>query len=322
MRDDALMATRGDQRSAGENMQQQAGGTEGQIRSASERDWTPLSDADLRAYQTDGYLHLRGLFDPAEVARGQQLVKDARESGTPTIAEHESFTDRRHTVRVRDAIAHHPGLAEFLDHPGLIGPLASVLGPSVQVLGTEIFIRGLHDSPLESWHTDGGEYLQRIRLEEASVSLQVKAQVFLSDTSEDDCGNFLLIPGSHRRIPRKTVPNCYIEELNDPFERGEMPSDAVTVHAAPGDVLLFPYSLWHAVAKNTRRPRETFIFRFGHLWHRPHDYLQQPPEVLDTMSARLRRMFGDFGDDPHPTDFYKPPQQRQAMTLGAAAGSR
>ncbi|MGW6741568.1 phytanoyl-CoA dioxygenase family protein [Streptomyces sp. NPDC055025] len=303
-------------------MQQQNIQVEDHAGNVSEGDVTPLSDADLRTYRRDGYLHLRGLFDPEEVARGRQLVKDAREGNTPTITAHESFTDRSHTVRVRDAIAHHPGLGEFLDHPGLIGPLTSVLGPSVQVLGTEIFIRGMHDTPLESWHTDGGEYLQRIRLDEGSISLQVKAQVFLSDTSESESGNFLLIPGSHRLMPRKTVPNCYIEELNEPFERGELPSDAVTVHAAPGDVLLFPYSLWHAVAKNTRRPRETFIFRFGHLWHRPHDYLQQPSEVLATMSPRLRRMFGDFGDDPHPTDFYKPPRQRQVMTLGTAEDRR
>ncbi|MET7685086.1 phytanoyl-CoA dioxygenase family protein [Streptomyces sp. NPDC005423] len=285
-------------------------------------DWKPLSDDELRSYRANGYLHLRGLFDAGAVERGREILRTAQERATPTIEHHESFTDRAHTLRVRDAIAHHPELAEFLDHPGLIGPLASVLGMSVQVLGTEIFIRGLHEEPLESWHTDGGEYLQRVRLSGASSDLQVKAQVFLSDTSEDDSGNFLMIPGSHHRMPRKTVPNCYIEELNGPFERGELPSDAVTVRAAPGDVLLFPYSLWHAVARNTRQPRQTFIFRYGQLWHRPHDYLQQPPEVLARMSPRLRRMFGDFGDDPHPTDFYKPPAQQRVMAQGASAGGR
>ncbi|MET7900678.1 phytanoyl-CoA dioxygenase family protein [Streptomyces sp. NPDC005355] len=287
-----------------------------------DQDWVPLSDADRYSYQKNGYLLLRGLFDSAAVRRGRELVRAAHEGSTPSIAAHESFTDRPHTVRVRDAIAHHPGLAEFLDHPGLIGPLVSVLGLSVQVLGTEIFVRAQHDAPLESWHTDGGEHLQRIRLAAESASLQVKAQVFLSDASEDDCGNFLLIPGSHRRMPKKTIPTCYIEELNEPFERGELPDDAVTVHAAPGDVLLFPYSLWHAVARNTRRPRETFIFRYGQLWHRPHDYLQQPPEVLANMSPRLRRMFGDFGADPHPTEFYKPNDQRRVMAGEVEAGRR
>lgn len=287
-----------------------------------EPDWKPLADDELRSYHANGYLHLRGLFDAEEVARGREVLRTAQEQNTPTISHHESFTDRTHTLRVRNAIAHHPELAEFLDHPGLIGPLTSVLGMSVHVLGTEIFIRGTHDEPLESWHTDGGEYLQQVRLADTSLNLQVKAQIFLSDTSEDLTGNFLLIPGSHRRMPRKTTPNCYIEELNTPFERGEMPSDAVTVHAAPGDILLFPYSLWHAVAKNTRRPRETFIFRYGHLWHRPHDYLQQPPEVLERMSPRLRRMFGDFGDDVHPTDYYKPPAQRSVMAGGARAEKR
>lgn len=284
---------------------------------APDRDWTPLSESDLEFYRTNGYLHLRGLFDASYVQHGRDLVRKAQETGTPTIASHGSFTDRSHTVRVRNAIAHHPELGDFLDHPGLIGALISVLGLSVQVLGTEIFIRALHETPLEHWHTDGGEYLQRVRVEKESNSLQVKAQVFLSDATEDECGNFLLIPGSHLRMPETTIPTCYIDELNEPFDRGVMPEGGMMVRAAPGDVLLFPYSLWHAVTKNTRRPRETFIFRYGQLWHRPHDYLVQPPEVLDHMSGRLRRMFGDFGDDPHPTDYYKPANQDEVMAFGA-----
>lgn len=91
---------------------------------------------------------------------------------------------------------------------------------------------------------------------------------------------------------------CYMEELDEPLRRGVLPPDAIEVKAEPGDVLLFPDSLWHAVAPNTKRVRKTFIFRYGHLWHRPHGDLTQPAEVLDRMSPRLRRMLGDFGDHP------------------------
>lgn len=288
----------------------------------SDDDLRLLEPDELAAFHEKGFVHLRGVFDEAAVARGQQIISDALEQETPTISAHGSFTDRSHTRRIRDAIAHHAGLAEFLDHPDLIGPLVSVLGGSVQVLGTEIFVRGLSDTALESWHTDGGEYLQRIRLARGSQSLQVKAQVFLSDVSTTESGNFLLIPGSHELVPSETIPTCYIDELNEPFARGVMPPGAVTILAAPGDVLLFPYSLWHAVAPNTTRPRRTFIFRYGQLWHRPHDYLHQPPAVLDRMSPRLRRMFGDFGPTVHPTDYYKPGDQAAIMGLRGIDPSR
>jgi len=282
-----------------------------------ERDWEPLTEAQLKEYGERGYLHDKGLFSEAEVQRGLQIVEETLAANTQTMQHHESFYLNDQTVRVRNAVSVHPGLDEFLDHPALIGPLMSLLEGNVQVLSTEVLVRYLQDEALEPWHTDGGPYLQRMRLTADSSSLQVKAQVFLSDTTTENCGNFLLVPGSHLQVPTTQDYMCNIEELNEPLRRGEIPEHALVVKAEPGDVLLFPHSLWHGVMANTTRPRKTFIFRYGQLWHRPYDYATQPREILDRMSPRLRRMFGDFGDNPHPSDFYKPLGQAEAMALGA-----
>ncbi|MFF9660400.1 phytanoyl-CoA dioxygenase family protein [Streptomyces griseoluteus] len=280
------------------------------------RDWSPLSEEERNLYAQQGYLHFKGLFTEDEVNLGLRVVDDALAVETNNIAKHASFADYDHTVRVRDAVSFLPGLDYFLDHPKLIGPLMSLLNNSVQVLGTEVFVRSLANHALEYWHTDGGEYMQGIQLAPESPSLQVKAQIFLTDVSESHCGNFLLIPGSHLRVPTEQNALCYMEDLDEPLRRGILPDDAIEVKAAPGDVLLFPYSLWHAVAPNTERVRKTFIFRYGNLWHRPHDYLTQPSHVLERMSPRLRRMFGDFGERPHPSDFYKPVGQGDVMAGG------
>jgi ectoine hydroxylase-related dioxygenase (phytanoyl-CoA dioxygenase family) len=280
------------------------------------RDWQPLTEEQIEHYERHGYLHLRGAFDPDEVARGLAVIDDVVSRGAATIENHASFTDRSHTIRVRDAVARTTGLDYFLDHPALIGPLCTLLNNSVQILGTEIFVRSLQAEALEYWHTDGGEYLQRVQLAPGSTSLQVKAQIFLTDVTESDSGNFLLIPGSHRKVPTDTNALCYMEDLDEPLRRGVLPDDAVEVKAAAGDMLIFPYSLWHAVAPNRTRERKTFILRYGHLWHRPHDYLTQPAEILERMSPRLRRMFGDFGPHVHPTDYYKPLDQGDVMAQG------
>ncbi|MFF7591306.1 phytanoyl-CoA dioxygenase family protein [Kitasatospora purpeofusca] len=289
---------------------------ESTVQTAVERDWTPLTDEQFESYEQNGYLHLKGLFSPEEVERGLAVIDEVVADGARTIENHASFTDRAHTVRVRDAVARTAGMDYFLDHPKLVGPLMSLLAGSVQLLGTEIFVRSLQDEALEYWHTDGGEYLQQLRLVHGSPSLQIKAQVFFTDTTKSDSGNFLLVPGSHRKVPTDRTALCYIEELDEPLRQGVLPDDALEVKAAPGDVLIFPYSLWHAVAPNKVQERKTFILRYGHLWHRPHDYLQQPAEVLDRMSPRLRRMFGDFGDQVHPTDYYKPVDQGDVMAVG------
>lgn len=281
-------------------------------------DWVPLSGEEMTTYGTQGYLHLRGVLSGDEIAQGLRVIDELEASDAPKFEEHASFLSFDHTLRVRNAVAHTRGLDYFLDHPKLIGPLMCVLRGNIHVLGTDVFVRSVRDEVLEPWHTDGGEYLQRFRLEPGSPSLQVKIQVFLTDVLRPNSGNFLLMPGSHREPPGKQTFLCEIPELDEPTRRGELPPGAVQVMAAAGDILLFPNSLWHAVAPNRAQPRKTFIFRYGQLWHRPHDYLTQPREVLDRMSPRLRRMFGDFGEKPHPSDFYKPLDQHEVMARGGS----
>lgn len=283
-------------------------------------DWEALTSEQLAAYQRDGFLHLRGAFSADEVARGLDVVEAALEQAEqfPT---HASFADYEHTTRIRNAVSRSEGLDYFLDHPALIGPLMSVLNNSVHILGTEIFVRSVEPNAMEFWHTDGGEYLQRIQVSPESPSLQLKAQVFLTDTTTSKSGNFILLPGSHRRLPDSQNALCYMEELDEPLRRGVLPPEAIEVKAAPGDVLLFPYPLWHAVAPNLVQERKTFIFRYGQLWHRPHDYFAQPEHVLARMSPRLRRMFGDFGANAHPSDFYKPMLQGDVMATSGCVAS-
>ncbi|MCC8251544.1 phytanoyl-CoA dioxygenase family protein [Saccharothrix luteola] len=279
-------------------------------------DWSPLTDDQLAEYAERGYLHLRGLFSEEEVRRGLEAVDAVVAANPNTLEHHESFYVNDQTVRVRNAVATTAGLDEFLDHPALVGPLMSLLNGNVQILSTEVLVRHLQEEALEPWHTDGGQYLQRLRLTADSLPLQVKAQVFLTDVTRPNSGNFLLVPGSHLEVPTSLDYMCNIEELNEPLRRGEVPEHALVVQAEPGDVLLFPHSLWHGVMANTTQPRKTFIFRYGQLWQRPYDYATQPREVLDRMSPRLRRMFGDFGDAVHPSDFYKPLDQDEAMSVG------
>ncbi len=285
---------------------------------AATQDWSPLTDDQLAEYAEQGYLHLRGVFSPAEVRRGLETVDEVIAANPLTLTHHQSFYLNDQTFRVRNAVTVTAGLDEFLDHPALVGPMMSLLAGNVQILSTEVLVRYLQDEALEPWHTDGGQYLQRLRLSPDSTCLQVKAQVFLTDVTRADSGNFLLVPGSHLQVPESRDYMCNIEELNEPLRRGVVPDHALIVKAEPGDVLLFPYSLWHGVMANKTHDRKTFIFRYGQLWHRPYDYAVQPEELLRRMSPRLRRMFGDFmgASAPHPSDFYKPLGLDEAMAFG------
>ncbi len=278
-----------------------------------------LSPADRSEYASQGYLHIRAAFSQAEIDLGLDIVDRALRAcssadGDP-MPYHPSYFDegsRPDLVRVRNAIAQQRSLAYFLDHPLLVAAMTSVLGTALQVLGTEIFYRDADPAPHEPWHVDGGPAMQGVKIDHAGLSLQAKAQIFLTDVSEPRSGNFLLLPGSHTWSAPTTAQ---IEKMNRLQREGGLPG-AHTVRAQPGDMLLFPYSLWHAVDCNVHAPRKSLILRFGQLWHRPHDYHAQPREVLDDLSPRLRRMFGDFGSAPHPMDYYKPTDPEGVMAAG------
>jgi ectoine hydroxylase-related dioxygenase (phytanoyl-CoA dioxygenase family) len=288
----------------------------------SDCDWRGLSDEQLAQYAAQGYLHLRGLFNEPEIDLGLEIIDravraQAADAGA-SVAYHTSYLNegnRPDLERVRNAIAQQRALAYFLDHPRLVGPMVSLLGPQLHVLGTEAFYRDVGPARHEPWHMDAGSAMQGVKIDHAGLDLQVKAQIFLTEVSGPRSGNFLLIPGSHTR-PATAASYCLLAELNERLLAGCLPEEALTVCAKPGDVLLFPYSLWHAVDFNDRALRKTFILRFGQLWHRPHDYLAQPREVLEGLSPRLRRMFGDFGSAPHPMDYYKPAGQEAVMRRG------
>lgn len=194
----------------------------------------------------------------------------------------------------------------LLDHPAVFGAVVAFLGPYLQILGSEVFVRrpGPGAEPLLAWHTDGGPALAGFATLPASPVLQLKVQFFLTDTSEPDGGNFLFVPGSHRRKFPESPPTS--------------PRGAVQLLARLGDALIFPWSLWHAVAPNRGgQVRKSVTLRYGPLWARPYDYERLPAAVLERLSPRRRRLFGDLGPASRPWEYYYPDPAEQRRRMAA-----
>ncbi|MGC0419637.1 phytanoyl-CoA dioxygenase family protein [Embleya sp. AB8] len=258
-------------------------------------------------WNQNGYIHIRKALSDADVERALAGVDVAVRRRDRVRTTHVSYrNDQEHSIRVRNAVAAGPALLDLVDHPGVLPTLVELLGPDLHVLGSEAFVREGGAAPLEGWHTDGGASLMGIVLDPASRALQLKVQYFLTDVSRPDSGNFTVIPGSHRTRPERLDDDCYLPGPNDHWRRGEMPPDAVQILAEPGDAVVFPYNLWHAVAPNSRGlTRRSVIIRYGHLWCRPLDFDRMPADVVAAMSERQRLIFGELGEAAHPTDFYK-----------------
>jgi ectoine hydroxylase-related dioxygenase (phytanoyl-CoA dioxygenase family) len=278
-------------------------------------------DTDLESYRQAGYVVVRNALPPGEVAHYLAVLDRL----TTRIQADEQLAARHregdHSVRVRNAVGLEPALAPLLDHPATFPLLLETIGPYLRLVGSEAFVRQPAPAPMLHFHTDGGPAMQMVSVDHSARALQVKIQFFLTDVSEEDNGNFTLVRGSHRRLPSETRYGCFVPEANALLEQGAMPDGAIQLRARPGDAVVFPYSLWHAVASNRGgRVRKSLILRYGHLWHQPFDYAVVDSAHLDGMTERQRRLLGDLGPDAGPRSWYKPPHQLEIMT-GAGAHS-
>ncbi len=280
-----------------------------------QRESEASADADWR---DDGFALLRGVLDDGEV---RELRSELDEFVAATVAEGEDLSDQgnEHTVRIRAAVARTALLDPLLDHPRLLPLLTRLLHSTPTLLGSEVFYRSPAPAPMVKFHTDGGPLLQRLDLDPSECALQLKVQVFLTDVSEPNSGNFMLIRGSHVRRPQAVDPGCYLPEANEYLERGELPPETVQICARAGDAVVFPFSLWHAVAPNeTETTRKSVILRFGQPWCRPHDSASSRPEVVARMPEARRRILG-WRDEGLPIDdFYKPAEVDDYWSTGSA----
>lgn len=272
----------------------------------------PITPEEERTFRTQGYLLMRGALSPAEVgallAESERLITAAEQGGSVVRESyyHENSYKVAQVLRRTDALDH------LIDHPSYFGRLVSLIGPYIQLMGTEIFIRGAaEDAAITGFHTDLGPALQGfLPTDDANPFLQIKVQLFLTDLSEPDSSNFALIPGSHRRRVTETDAMCLIHEVNRRIDAdGSLPPDAVQVLARPGDALMFPHTLWHGVSRNrSGRTRYSIALRYGQTALRPHERFDFV--LTDTrrrLTPRQRRLLGDFGGGSSSP--YRPHQQ-------------
>ena len=220
-----------------------------------------LTDDERAAFDRDGYLILRGVLDPAEVAHYtgivDRLYQRCERSGrtAPGAALHQLC-----------AVATCPDLAPLLDTPRVLGPVWSLLGWNVHVYHSHVDVH----PPVPAgkpyrfeWHQDGGRQNRELETD-PRPRLSVKAAYWLSDVSGPGRGNFRVVPGSHTTNwidgpPRRDIP-------------WPDPAGAIEVLADPGDVVLFDRRLWHARSDNhSRIVRKAVFFGYTYRWIRTRD---------------------------------------------------
>jgi len=254
----------------------------------------------------DGYLHLKNIIPREEATAyldAANEVIDPYEKEKPRICEKGYYT-------ITQILERTSCIDPLMDHPSLFPLILDLMGPYLQIMGSQIYVRypNKKDENLTAWHTDAGPSLRQVRVDSDSLPLNFKIQFFLTEIPEENCANFMLVPGSHRR-----------ELLADSPHRSRTgnPPGAVQLICQPGDCAIFPNTLWHSVAPNhSNTVRHSITFRYGQMWCRPYDYEKCPEKVLARMTPRRRRLMGDMGKNYTATDYFKPKDQIEIIMDG------
>jgi len=267
-----------------------------------------LTSGQGASFARDGYLFVPGALTPAEVARLTDEVDRLYERDVLGSAD----PDPTRRLDALGCVGESDAFIELVDHPTTFNLVLDLLGPWIQLGLTTVTYHPPNPTYQGFLHVDGGPSMQRIRVSETSWPLQVKIIWFLTDTSEPDMGNIVVVPGSHlRSFPEEGGIN----------EFGEPPAETTPgtyqLCAAAGDALIFTHALWHGGVRNlSDKPRKNLQYGYNQAFFRSFDFLATPPELLPRCTPRQRRLLGDHGPAGQPKHHFYPDRDHARLMYG------
>ena len=280
---------------------------------ARRNDATPVADDLRRRFERDGMVVVPEAVSPELLKRllaaHDRIYRDERAAGR--LANDGS-------LHLLGFLGRDDVYVELLDLPTTFPLVCDILGWNIFMYHCHLDVHPplVAPQPREwRWHQDGGR--QNLELEGPATRprLSVKVAYFLTDVSEPDRGNFMVIPGSHvRNTLRRPEPDA---------TEFEEPAGAVPVLAKAGSAVLFDRRLWHARGENrSTETRKAVFLAYTYRWIRPRDDIVAPARA-DALCPVRRQL---LGHGPSTTGYWIPADEdvplRSLAERGRAVAGR
>ncbi len=231
-----------------------------------------MSNAEF--YQQNGYVVVRGVFNPAEVVELQRetegLLTRAQQAGRKTEAtwqgdwrEQAGIGNAAQTLTRVDSIHnvqnHSAFFSQMLFHPGLLEAAAELLGPDIQLHHTKLHAKPPAIGSPFPMHQDYSYFPHETN--------EILAAIVHIDAANVENGCVCLVPGSQKAGPLPLDEGGQYLSIDDwPLEK------AVPIEAQAGDVLFFSYLMVHGSYTNTsNRDRRIVLFQLRSPTNHPLD---------------------------------------------------
>ena len=149
-----------------------------------------LTKTMRQQWHEQGYLHLKNVIPKAEAAAYLHAANDViaqYEAENPDVREKGVYTIIQTLFRTS-------GIDGLMDHPNLFGIILDLMGPYLQIMGSQIYVRYPSDKAdnLLGWHTDAGRSLAQIRGRAGQFAAEFQNPVFPDRYSPGKSRQFLL----------------------------------------------------------------------------------------------------------------------------------
>ena len=220
----------------------------------------PVPEAS-RQLERDGYAHVAGFLEPAELAALRAEVVEVYErvppdprAGSPTPERASMF---RYQMFNRSALCQ-----KVTAHPGMLAIVEPLLGPDCHVISSTAWRNPAdpaHAPFGQEWHSDAGPHVPRAPEVEWPEAIPypvfaIAVHLFLDDCGIDD-GPTAVVPGSHR----SGLPPPIERERELELEYNGRKSFACLAKA--GDATLFVSDVWHRRLPPSERSTGRFFLQ-------------------------------------------------------------
>ena len=266
----------------------------------------PLSDAECRFFDGQGYVRIEGILAGENLARVQKefarVEAATREDWQRQVKEGAEYNAYGigATAHVVYPIAPHGDVfVDLLEHPVTMSIVEAFMGPDVQMADNALHVKPAGTGTHTKWHRDSLSWShveadawngedrrawERMRVCEKPF-LKIKIFFFVDDV-EEETAPFTVVPGSHKfdvdRVPK--------------YAKHEYMPGHVRLVGKAGDAILWNGCIWHtAMDNNDTKARRMLLYNYTHFGMKQHAPCIPRGNFADYVKQRsplCRQLFG------------------------------
>lgn len=237
-----------------------------------------LTETERDFFNTQGYLVVENALDSATVERLAAAADriDARVRTDET---------RDKLLSVPNIVHEDLALVELIDCPTVFPKVWGILGWNIYLYHSHLDMTPPADAAALRWRVAWHQDSMRVNDEIESrprPRLSLKVGYYLTDVSEPDRGNTLIVPGSH-----------LCDELDCPADGVSNPAGAEPLCVKPGTAVLIDRRIWHSRSPNLwNQTRKVIWYGYAYRWLRAKDEMTVA-HLYPTLDPIQRQILGD-----------------------------